>query len=63
MSLPAMSLGDGFCVRRKDDMGEEGGWVHPNGENSMAISDWSWVKEMLGPPIPAFKVYILAGAG
>jgi len=34
MSLPTMSLGDRFFVRRKDDMGGEGRWVHPKGETA-----------------------------
>lgn len=34
MSIPAMSLRDKFCVSRKDG----GEYVHPMGENSMAMS-------------------------
>jgi len=34
MSLPAMSIGDRFCVNRKDWIGG-GGWVHPQGKRSM----------------------------
>jgi len=47
MSLLAMSLGLRFCVSRKDGTGG-GGWVHPKGVNSMAVSglvfrsDWHW---------------------
>jgi len=37
MSLPAMSLGLRFCVSRKGRTGG-GGWVHPKGANSMAMS-------------------------
>ena len=37
MSLPAMSLGLRFCVSRKGGTGG-GGWVHPKGANSMAVS-------------------------
>ena len=37
MSLPAMSLGLGFCVSRKGGPGG-GGWVHPKGANCMAAS-------------------------
>jgi len=37
MSLLAMSLGLRFCVSRKGRTGE-GGWVHPKGANSMAVS-------------------------
>ena len=37
MSVPAMSFGDRFCFGRKDRIGG-GGWVHPQGANSMAVS-------------------------
>jgi len=37
MSLLAMSLGLRFCVSRKGGRGG-GGWVHPKGANSMAMS-------------------------
>jgi len=37
MSLPAMSLGDWFCMSRKGGTGR-GKLVHPEGENSMAMS-------------------------
>jgi len=37
MSPLAMSFGDRFCFSRKGRIGE-GGWVHPKGENSMAMS-------------------------
>ena len=37
MSHPAMSLGDRFCDTRKGGTGG-GGWVHPEGANSMAVS-------------------------
>ena len=37
MSLPAMSLGLRFCMSRKGGTGG-GGWVHPKGANSMAVS-------------------------
>ena len=37
MSLPAMSLGLGFCASRKGGTGG-GGWVHLKGANSMAVS-------------------------
>ena len=37
MSHPAMSLGDKFCDSRKGGTGG-GGWVHPEGANSMAVS-------------------------
>ena len=37
MSHPAMPLGDRFCDSRKGGTGG-GGWVHPEGANSMAMS-------------------------
>ena len=37
MSHVAMSLGDRFCDSRKGGTGG-GGWVHPEGANSMAVS-------------------------
>ena len=37
MSLPAMSLGLRFCMSRKGGTGG-GGWMHPKGANSMAVS-------------------------
>jgi len=37
MSLPAISLGFRFCTSRKG-MSGGGGWAHPKGANSMAIS-------------------------
>ena len=37
MSHPAMSLEDRFCDSRKGGTGG-GGWVHPEGANSMAMS-------------------------
>jgi len=38
MSLPAMSFGDRFCFSREGGIGG-GGWVHPKGANSMAMSE------------------------
>ena len=37
LNYPAMSLGDRFCDSRKGGTGG-GGWVHPEGANSMAVS-------------------------
>ena len=37
MSHPAMSFGDRFCDSRKGGT-RGGGWVHPEGANSMAVS-------------------------
>ena len=36
MSLLAMTFGDRFCFSRKGRIGV-GGWVHPKGEDSMAL--------------------------
>ena len=36
MIYPAMSLGDGFYVNRNGGTGG-GGWVQPNGANSMTV--------------------------
>ena len=55
MSHPAMSLGDRLCVSRKGGT-RGGGWVHPKGANSMAVSGLraavqrSW--SALGRPFP-----------
>jgi len=38
--LPAMSLGDRFCMSRKGSMGVSG-WVHLKSENSTAVSGLS----------------------
>jgi len=43
MSLPAMSFGDGFCFSRKVGTGG-GGWVHPQGANSIAASGLGYRK-------------------
>jgi len=51
MSLTAMTFGDRFCFSKKGGIGG-GGWVHPKGADSMAISglssrytlvNWLWV--------------------
>ena len=42
-----MSLGDRFCVSRKDGTGG-GGWVHPKGANSMAMSGLHGRKVLVG---------------
>ena len=47
MSLPAMSLGDNFCVSRTGGTGG-GGWVHPKGANSMAVSGLACRKALVG---------------
>jgi len=47
MSLPAMSLGLRFCVSRKGGTGG-GGWVHPNGANSMAVSGLILRSDLVG---------------
>ena len=47
MSHPAMSLGDRFCDSRKGETGG-GGWVHPEGANSMAVSGLRDRKVLVG---------------
>ena len=47
MSHPAMSLGDRFCDSRKGGTGG-GGWVHPEGANSMAVSGLRGRKVLVG---------------
>ena len=47
MSHPAMSLGDRFCNSRKGGTGG-GGWVHPEGANSMAVSGLRGIKVLAG---------------
>jgi len=47
MSLPAMSFGDRFCMSRKGRTGR-GGWVHPRGANSMAVSGLSFENALVG---------------
>ena len=42
-----MSLGDGFCDSRKGGTGG-GGWVHPEGANSMAVSGLHSRKVLVG---------------
>jgi len=48
MSLPAMSFGDWFCFSRKGGI-EGGGWVHPKGADSMAISGLRFRNTLGGP--------------
>ena len=47
MSLLAMSLGLRFCVSRKGGTGG-GGWVHPKGANSMAVSELVFRSDLVG---------------
>ena len=47
MSHPAMSLGDRFCDSRKGGT-RGGGWVHPEGANSMAMSGLRDRKVLVG---------------
>ena len=47
MSHPAMSLGDRLCASRKGGAGG-GGWVHPKGANSMAMSGLRDRKVLVG---------------
>ena len=45
-----MSLGDRFCDSRKGRTGG-GGWVHPEGANSMAVSELRGRKVLVGRAI------------
>jgi len=47
MSLPTMSLGLRFFVSRKGGT-EGGGWVHPKGANSMAVSGFVFTSDLVG---------------
>jgi len=47
MSLPAMLFGDRFCVDGKGGTGG-GGWMHPKGTNSMAVSGFSFGNTLIG---------------
>jgi len=47
MSLPAMTFGDRFCFSRKGGIGG-GGWVHPKGADSMAISGLCFENALVG---------------
>jgi len=47
MSLLAVSLELKFCVSRKDGTGR-GGWVHPKGANSMAVSGLVFRSDFVG---------------
>jgi len=47
MSLPAMFLGFRFCVSRKGRTGG-GGWAHPKGANSMAVSGLVFRSDLVG---------------
>ena len=48
MLLPAISLGDGFCMSRKGRT-EGGDLVHPKGEYSMAVSGLGGQFSSVGP--------------
>jgi len=58
MSLPAMSFGDRFCLSRKGRTGG-GGWVHPQGANSMAVSGLGCRKALVGTGDP-FLSFLVA---
>ena len=47
MSLPAMSFENRFYVSRKGGIGG-GGWVHPKGANSMAMSELGCINDLVG---------------
>ena len=53
MSLPAVFLGDRFCASRGVGQGEVGGtggggWVHPQGQDNMAVSGLGYRKPLVG---------------
>ena len=47
MSYLGMSLGDRFCTSRKGGT-RGGGWVHPKGADSMAMSKLACEKPLVG---------------
>jgi len=47
MSLSAKSLGDSFCKSSKGGTREDG-WAHPRGANSMAVSELSFRRALVG---------------
>jgi len=47
MSFLVISLGFGFCASRKGGTGG-GGWVHPKGTNSMAVSGLIFRSNLVG---------------
>ena len=60
MSLPAMSLGLRFCVRRKGGTGR-GGWVHPKGANSMAASGLVFRSDLVGTGRTISILFVING--
>jgi len=51
MLLPAMTFGDRFCFSRKGGIGG-GGWMHPKGVNSMAVSELHFRNALVGHCCP-----------
>jgi len=47
MSLPAMTFGDRLCFSRKDGI-RGGGWVHPKGVDSVAVSGLHFGNALVG---------------
>ena len=47
MCNPRMFFGDRFCFSRKGGTGR-GGWVHPKGVNSMAMSGLGYRNDLVG---------------
>ena len=47
MLLPAVSFGDRFYFRKNHRIGG-GGWVHPKGANSMAVSGLGSRDDLVG---------------
>jgi len=60
MSLPAMTSRDRFCDSRKGGTGG-GGWVHPKGADSMAISGLRFENALVGSEWPLLSSYAQTG--
>jgi len=60
MSLPAMSFGDRFFFSRKGWIGG-GGWVHPKGENSIAVSGLVSKSNLVGTGRAIFCLFGING--
>jgi len=63
--LPAVSFGDRFFFSIKGETGG-GGWVHPKGADSIAISELSFRNTLVGShlawcPFPARKLFSQSG--
>ena len=62
MSHSAMSLGLRSCVSRKGGTGlGGGGWMHPKGANSMAVSGLHGRKDLIGTRMAISVAYGICG--